>query len=205
MQNNLANYLTATVASATYQTALSVASAASGLFRLLTTRPGNSTQYIGSLNFPSGSLFGAIISASTPDIISLDDSNFYTTFYTQSQSDTKYATKSNPAFTGTPTLGGTDFNTLYKPWVIATIDGTTGNVSSSSGKASVSCSRTGTGSYTVSYTSTPSGAPSAVLLTLRNSTGFAQYSGSTGSSLNVSTRNTSATLTDATFSIVAYL
>jgi hypothetical protein len=115
------------------------------------------------------------------------------------------APKASPAFTGTVTYGGTDLDTLYKPWVIATIDGATGTVSTQSGKATVSCSRTAAGSYTVSYTSTPSGAPSAVLLTLRNSTGFAQYSGSTGSSLNVSTRNTSATLTDATFSIVAYL
>ena len=115
------------------------------------------------------------------------------------------APKASPAFTGTVTYGGTDLDTLYKPWVIATIDGTTGNVSSSSGKATVSCSRTAAGSYTVSYTSTPSGAPSAVLLTLRNSTGFVQYSGLSGSSMNVSTRNTSSTLTDATFSIVAYL
>ena len=92
---------------------------------MLTTRPGNSTQYIGSLNFPSGSLFGAIISASTPDIISLDDSNFYSTFYTQTQSDTKYATKASPTFTGTlaaPTInattalqvGGTNINTIYQ-------------------------------------------------------------------------------------------
>ena len=115
------------------------------------------------------------------------------------------APKASPAFTGTITYGGTDLDTLYKPWVVATIDGTTGNVSTSSGKATVSCSRTAAGSYTVSYTSTPSGAPSAVLLTLRNSTGFVQYSGLSGSSMTVSIRNTSAVLTDATFSIVAYL
>jgi hypothetical protein len=78
-------------------------------------------------------------------------------------------------------------------------------VSSSSGKATVSCSRTAAGSYTVSFTSSPSGAPSAVLLTLRNSTGFAQYSGLSGSSMNVSLRNTSSTLADATCSIVVYL
>ena len=115
------------------------------------------------------------------------------------------APKASPSFTGTVKYNGTDLDTLYLPWIIATIDGTTGNISSQSGKATVSCSRTAAGSYTVSFTSTPSGAPSAVLLTLRNSTGFVQYSGLSGSSMNVSTRNTSSTLTDATFSIVAYL
>ena len=115
------------------------------------------------------------------------------------------APKASPAFTGTITYGGTDLDTLYKPWIIATIDGTTGNITSQSGKATVSCSRSAAGSYTVTFTSTPSGAPTAVLLTLRNFTGFIQYSGLTGSNMTVSIRNTSSVLTDATFSIVAYL
>ena len=115
------------------------------------------------------------------------------------------APKASPAFTGTVTYGGTDLDTLYNPWVVATIDGTTGSVSTQSGKGTVSCSRTTAGSYTVSYTSTPTGAPSAVLLTLRNFVGVAQYSGLGTSSMAVTIRNLSSVLTDATFSIVAYL
>ena len=160
---NMSSYLTTSTASTTYQTVLSVASATSGLFRLLTTRPGNSTQYIGSLNFPSGSLFGAIISASTPDIISLDDSNFYTTFYTQSQSDTKYATKASPTFTGTlaaPTInasstlqvGGTNISSLYqsKPYLAGKVSGTT--VKASTGTQSFTVSNPSTGNYTITWT-----------------------------------------------------
>jgi hypothetical protein len=139
-----------------------------------------------------------------------------TTAYVKSNLSS-YAPLASPSFTGTPNaptpatadnstkLATTAYVQNNKPWVIATIDGTTGNVSTSSGNATVSCSRNSAGSYTVSYTSSPSGAPSAVLLTLRNFTGFAQYSGLSGSSMNVSTRNTSAVLADATFSIVAYL
>jgi hypothetical protein len=115
------------------------------------------------------------------------------------------APKASPSFTGTVKYNGTDLDTLYLPWIIATIDGTTGNISSQSGKATVSCTRTGAGQYTVNYTTTPSGAPSAVLLSLRNFTGFAQYSGLGSSSMAVTTRNTSVVLSDATFSIVAYL
>jgi len=115
------------------------------------------------------------------------------------------APKASPAFTGAITYNATDLDTLYKPWVIATIDGANGSVSTQSGKATVSCTRISAGSYTVSFTTSPSGAPTAVLLTLRNFTGFAQYSGLTGSSMTVSIRNTSAALSDAIFSIVAYL
>ena len=129
-----------------------------------------------------------------------------TGYLTTSAAASTYAPKASPAFSGTVTYNGTELGTLYLPWVIATIDGATGTVSTSNGKAaSVSCSHTGTGSYTVSFSASPSGAPSAVLLTLRNFTGFAQFSGLTGSSVAVSTRNSSATLTDSTFSIVIYL
>ena len=114
------------------------------------------------------------------------------------------APKASPAFTGTITYGGTDLDTLYLPWVIATIDGTTGHVSTQSGKASVSCTRTGAGQYTVSYT-TVSGVPSAVLITLRNFVGVAQYSGLGSSSMAVTIRNLSSVLTDSVFSIVVYL
>ena len=69
----------------------------------------------------------------------------------------------------------------------------------------MSCTRTGAGQYTVNYTTTPSGVPSAVLLTLRNFVGVAQYSGLGSSSMAVTIRNLSSVLTDATFSIVAYL
>ena len=159
--------LTATsVASATYQTILSVAGTATGYsrFPFLTTRSGFSGQYIGTLGWPSGSLFSAMISASTPDIINLDDSNFYSTFYTQSQSDTKYATKASPTFTGTlaaPTInatstlqvGGANINTIYQPMFYATAAvGTNGTVASTGGKVSLTCSAPSpTGTYTLSW------------------------------------------------------
>ena len=70
---NMSSYLTTSVASTTYQTLLNVyvstGSTGYSRFPFLTTRPGVSGQYIGTLGWPSGSLFSAIISASTPDII----------------------------------------------------------------------------------------------------------------------------------------
>ena len=128
------------------------------------------------------------------------------TYLTSATATSTYAPKASPAFSGTITYGGTDLDTLYRPWVIATIDGSTGSVTSTSGKAaSVSCSRTAAGTYTVSFSTTPSGAPSAVLVTLRNATGYGQYSGATSTSVNVALRNTSAALFDAAFAIVIFL
>jgi hypothetical protein len=117
---------------------------------------------------------------------------------------TIYAKLVGPSFTGTVKYNGTDLDTLYLPWVIATIDGATGNVSTQSGKATVSCNRTGAGQYTVSYTAV-TGVPSAVLITLRNFVGVAQYSGLGSSSMAVTIRNLSSVLTDSVFSIVVYL
>ena len=128
------------------------------------------------------------------------------TYLTSATATSTYAPKASPAFSGTITYGGTDLDTLYLPWVIATIDGSNGSVTSTSGKAAaLSCSRTAAGTYTVTFSTTPSGAPSAVLITLRNATGYAQYSGATSTSVNVALRNTSAALFDAAFAIVIFL
>jgi len=217
--SNMSNYLTTSAASTTYQTVLSVASATSGLFRLLTTRPGNSTQYIGSLNFPSGSLFGAIISASTPDIINLDDSNFYTTFYTQSQSDTKYATKASPTFTGTATaptinattslqVGGTNINTIYQPMFYATAAiGTNGTVATTGGKVALTCSAPSpTGTYTISWANSGT-APTYAFLQWKTAAtpGYCGYSSLSTTGMIVYTYNSSGTLTNASFSVAVVL
>ena len=66
---------------------------------MLTTKSGS--QYIASFQIPLTSLFA--ISYTTPELLTFDDSSLYTTFYTQTQSDVKYAPKASPVFTGNPT------------------------------------------------------------------------------------------------------
>ena len=90
------------------QTTLKVSSETSetrpGLWKLLTSRPGEDGQYIASLWMPPGSLFAALpMTAQSPDTILLDDYNFYQTFYTKTRSDERYAQLDSPALTGSPT------------------------------------------------------------------------------------------------------
>ena len=95
VDNQLANYLTTAAASTTYQTALKVATGNTqpNQFKLLNTRPGfPGQQYITTFNFPNNSLYSVSYSNSTPDVLSWDDSNFYSTFYTQSQINSNFQT-----------------------------------------------------------------------------------------------------------------
>jgi len=67
--------------------------------------------------------------------------------------------------------------------------------------------RTSVGFYTLSFTTTPlSTAPSTVLLQIRLGNGFIQYSGLGASGMTVRTYSVNGTtLTDYSFSVVAYL
>ena len=151
-----------------------------------------------------------------------------TTLYTQTQSDAKYAPKASPALTGTatavnitasgtiaaPTInattalqyGGIDTNALYqvRAWILGAVDGATGNLLTTSGKGTLSSSRTATGSYSLIWTTAPS-APTAAFLQLRLANGFIQYSGLGSSGMAVRTYNTANALSDASFSVLVFL
>jgi len=102
--------------------------------------------------------------------------------------------------------GGVDIDTISQPrlWVLGAIDGATGNVNVTSGKGILSCTRSSTGTYGLTWTTAPS-TPSCVFLQIRVANGFIQYSGLGTSGMTVRSYNTNVVLTDNSYSVMIYL
>ena len=139
------------------------------------------------------------------------------TYLTTANATSYYAPLASPAFTGTltaPTINATtalqysgiDTNTLYqlRAWVLGAVDGATGNLLSTSGKGTLSSSRSTTGTYGLAWTTAPS-SPSCAFLQLRVANGFIQYSGLGSSGMAVRTYSTANALTDSSFSVLVFL
>ena len=120
----------------------------------------------------------------------------------------------NPTFTGTliaPTINattsiqenGVDIDTKFQPlfwvWVIIPSSATNGAVAISTWAgqvSSVSCNRTATGTYVLSWTPSIGTNTYFVNGNVRNAGGFISFSGTTATGCNILTYNASGTLTD---------
>jgi hypothetical protein len=132
------------------------------------------------------------------------------------------APTTNPTFSGTltcPTIhaqttleyAGSDINTLYQPkiWVCAyiTYGSSSATVSSNNSKAaSVTASWTSTGTYSITYSTTPgSVTPTAVFLCLHNAVGMCNYSGLGTTSVAVQTFSTGGSAANYSFTLMVIL
>ena len=99
--------------------------------------------------------------------------------------------------------GGVDIDTKFQPifwiWVIIPSSSTNGAVSITTyaGQvSSVSCSRSATGTYVLSWTPSIGTSTYFVNGNVRNAGGFVSFSGTTATACNILTYNASGTLTD---------
>jgi hypothetical protein len=125
--------------------------------------------------------------------------------YVTSGSLAAYAPINNPTFTGTVTvpsitINGTDSASLYQPkYQIAGYVNSTGTVGGNYGTKTFTVNKTGTGAYTITFSSSIGSTSYAVIGGIRNGTGSISYNGTAATAVNIQTYNLAGTQTDLTF------
>ena len=191
---------------------------------------GSITANSGSITVPNGSITanGATFTgtAIAPTQIATDNStNIATTAYVQSNLSI-YQTIANmasyllsaTATTTYQTIAGMSSylttaaaSTTYQPkaWISANInaDGTVASTGGTCVLTNASVSKTGTGTYIITYGQTAPTTPSACFVQMRNSTGFMNYSGLSATQVTVQTYNTATTpvLNDKQFTVLVFV